>query len=523
MARSLISTLLLSSSLLSLASAGTVQMNIARSEAARNAQLQRRSLYKRSGTIQAELGNALTAGLYYVNVTIGTPAQDLMVQIDTGSSDVWVPSSTSSVCQDQQDGGCPGGAFISGSSSTFAVVEEGGFNISYVDGTGAAGDYFQDTFSIGGSTLKSLEMGLGSDSTISVGIMGIGYNTSEANVETGNGTIYANLPVAMVNDGLINTEAYSLWLNDLDSSDGSILFGGIDTKKFSGDLISVKVYPTGNTDVITSFTVALTSVSVTSPSGTDQLTPAGYAEPAILDSGTTITLLPDAIAEVVLEELGASFSREVGGYVVPCSLADKNGTLNFGFGSTGGPTIKVQVSELVLPLTSETGQTLTYNNGEAACQLGLEPAGEDPTLLGDTFLRSAYAVYDLINNRIALAQTEFNVTDSNVVSFGSSGAAIPSAATAPNEAEVTQTATGVPRVGVTATDTAGSGVATYNPTATGLNAASGFQATGTATSTSTHKKNAGGAGPAPFAWSGVLIGAISLGFMGIGGGLFSLL
>lgn len=61
-------------------------------------------------------------------------------------------------------------------------------------------------------------MGLATDSSIGVGIMGIGYNTSEANVDTGNGTIYANLPQAMQDAGLINANAYSLWLNDLRKS-----------------------------------------------------------------------------------------------------------------------------------------------------------------------------------------------------------------------------------------------------------------------------------------------------------------
>ena len=58
-------------------------------------------------------------------------------------------------------------------------------------------------------------MGLATQTTIGTGIMGIGYNTSEANIDTGNGTEYANLPLAMVNQGLINSAAYSLWLNDL--------------------------------------------------------------------------------------------------------------------------------------------------------------------------------------------------------------------------------------------------------------------------------------------------------------------
>lgn len=72
-------------------------------------------------------------------------------------------------------------------------------------------------------------MGLATDTSIGIGIMGIGYNTSEANIGTGNGTIYPNLPYAMANAGLIKSNAYSLWLNDLQANTGTVLFGGVDT------------------------------------------------------------------------------------------------------------------------------------------------------------------------------------------------------------------------------------------------------------------------------------------------------
>lgn len=100
-------------------------------------------------------------------------------------------------------------------SSTFNVVGPNEFNISYVDGTFSAGDYFTDAFSIGGTKLKNFQMGIATDGTIGIGIMGIGYNNSVANVFTGDGTVYANLPDALVDAGAIKSTAYSLWLNDL--------------------------------------------------------------------------------------------------------------------------------------------------------------------------------------------------------------------------------------------------------------------------------------------------------------------
>ena len=48
-------------------------------------------------------------------------------------------------------------------------------------------------------------------------------------------------------------------------------------------------------------------------------------------------------------------------------------------------------------------------------------------MLGDTFLRSAYVVYDLSNNEISLAQTNFNATKSNVMEIQSGTAGVPDA------------------------------------------------------------------------------------------------
>ena len=60
-----------------------------------------------------------------------------------------------------------------------------------------------------------------------------------------------------------------------------------------------------------------------------------------------------------------------------------------------------------------------------------------PYLLGDTFLRSAYVVYDLANNQIGIAPTDFNSTDSNIVPFPSMSAPIPDATTAPGQSAAT--------------------------------------------------------------------------------------
>lgn len=66
-----------------------------------------------------------------------------------------------------------------------------------------------------GATLKKFEMGLATATTIPYGLIGIAYANSEANVFTGNGSVYPNLVDSLVNQGIIPTQAYSLWLDDL--------------------------------------------------------------------------------------------------------------------------------------------------------------------------------------------------------------------------------------------------------------------------------------------------------------------
>ena len=47
-------------------------------------------LRKRAGTAGSTLLNAEADDLYLIDITVGTPPQDMSVQLDTGSADLWV-------------------------------------------------------------------------------------------------------------------------------------------------------------------------------------------------------------------------------------------------------------------------------------------------------------------------------------------------------------------------------------------------------------------------------------------------
>ncbi|QSZ35474.1 hypothetical protein DSL72_008344 [Monilinia vaccinii-corymbosi] len=388
-----------------------------------------RKLRRRSKTVASTLDNEET--LYFANGTLGTPPQELRFHIDTGSSDLWVNTASSTLCSKQGSPCKAAGTYSANSSSTYRFVSNY-FNISYVDGSGASGDYVTDIFTIGGTKLDQLQFGIGYVSSSAEGVLGIGYEINEAQVGRTGKLAYNNLPSQMVADGLINSNAYSLWLNDLDASTGSILFGGVDTAKYDGQLATLPIQK--ESGYYAEFLIVLTEVTLG-----DSVIAKNQALAVLLDSGSSLTYLPDAIAEAIYELVNAKYDPSAGAAYVPCSLASNSSALKFTFTS---PTIQVTMDELVIPVTSTNGRQLTFTDGSAACLFGIAPAGKGTSVLGDTFIRSAYIVYDLANNEISLAQTKFNTTSSNVVEITTGTAAVPDAILVPNAASASSGITG---------------------------------------------------------------------------------
>ena len=83
---------------------------------------------------------------YWVNVTVGTPPQSLALQLDTGSSDMWILSNKAQTCQQGQ---CLNGVFDPSKSSTYQFIADD-FNASYYEpGDWDAGNYITEVVGIG--------------------------------------------------------------------------------------------------------------------------------------------------------------------------------------------------------------------------------------------------------------------------------------------------------------------------------------------------------------------------------------
>ena len=209
--------------------------------------------------------------------------------------------------------------------------------------------------------------------------------------------------------GYIQSRAYSLWLNDIDADTGEILFGGVDTSKYHGKLHTIPLDKRKGKSSASEFVVTLTQLALTNDEGQSlNLTGGGYGIPVLLDSGTTYTYLPEDLYESLASEVGAQYIA--GTSIVPCSLRSYTGSIDFGF---SGYQIHVNFSELVVDAYDIYGYPITFSDGEQLCFFGIFPdSGSDGSyVLGDTFLRATYLVYDLDNEQIGLANTNFNVTE----------------------------------------------------------------------------------------------------------------
>ncbi|KHO00201.1 Peptidase A1 [Metarhizium album ARSEF 1941] len=391
-----------------------------------------------NGTAELTALNNITAAGYYVDFSIGTPGQSLKFQLDTGSSDTWMNSPQTRYCRSaaaqSQSGYCTA-TFKPEDSKTFSLVDEGGFDITYLDDQQITGDYFNDTVTIDGHEITNQQLGLALSSSRATGIVGLGFS---ANVATSNK--YPTIVDNMVDQGIIAHPSFSLYLNGIDAQSGTILFGGIDSAKYLGSLASLPLRPMPNDrgTNVTSYAIAIKSLSATGV----KVPPVAPESVAILDSGSTICLVPDSIANPIQDKFGVVTLQAQGGPATPlidCAWKGGKGKgagLSFGF---GGKTINVPIADMAVDNLPEEAQQI-LKGGDAppvlrgwgrVCLFGLGGSraygvrSDRFYLLGDTFLRSAYVAYDLANRQVGLAQSNVNATGSNVVEIQKGAKSLP--------------------------------------------------------------------------------------------------
>ncbi|TGO68733.1 hypothetical protein BOTNAR_0020g00030 [Botryotinia narcissicola] len=352
---------------------------------------------------KSNLANPYIGDIYMITVVqIGYPPQSITLSIDTGSSDVWVnpqcaTSGWASFCSSYPQ-------YDPTKSTSFVPLSQA-LNIAY--GIGAVtGAYATDNFMMGsGPTLKKLQFGVASGSNrMFAGIMGVSWGL-------GLGTGYYNIIDQLALQGLTKTRAFAMDLGNVDTASGSIIFGGLDTKKYYGSLIKNPIIPFYQSpDGYPRYWINMTYFGITFPGQLPtNLTSTGYAKPVIVDSGSTLSYLPPSLVNAMLPYFPGWVSKGGGLYTIPCSFRNIAGTMDFGF---AGQIIRIQLAQFI------------WFNG-ATCYGPIANAAEKTdVILGDTFMRGAYVVFDQDNANVHIAQAAN--CGSNVVPITSGTDGVPS-------------------------------------------------------------------------------------------------
>ncbi|CAN1243020.1 Aspartic proteinase A1 [Linum perenne] len=230
---------------------------------------------------------------YFGEIGIGTPPQTFTVIFDTGSSNLWVPSSKcyfSLACYLHSK-------YKSTRSSTY---EKNGKSAAIQYGTGAISGFFsQDNVKVGDLVVKNQEfIEATKEPSITFlvakfdGILGLGFQE----ISVGDAVpVWYN----MVDQGLINEPVFSFWFNRNADEDegGELVFGGVDPNHFVGEHTYVPVTQKGYWQ----FDMGDVLVDGKSTGG---FCSGGCA--AIADSGTSLLAGPTTIIAEVNHAIGAT-------------------------------------------------------------------------------------------------------------------------------------------------------------------------------------------------------------------------
>jgi hypothetical protein len=309
---------------------------------------------------------------YIGNITIGTPGQPFRVVFDTGSSNLWVPGKS---CRSK---GCRGKSMYDKTKSS--TYQPNGEPISIQYGTGSmSGVLDSDTTSILSINIANQVFGEATqladfffDQPMD-GILGLAYPGIAADYVT---PVFDN----MITQKLVQQPVFSVYLDSTPGDESSgILFGGIDSTKFSGQLQYIPV---------SSQTYWQTGLYGVLVNGQDQGDCNGFFSSCscIIDTGTSLIIGPTDSVNSLTSAIGT----------VNSDCSNINSLPNIVFKFKGASfTLTPQIYVI-----SEDFD----GSGQNQCQLGIQGSDGLPFwILGDTFIRQFYTVFDRGQNRIGFA------------------------------------------------------------------------------------------------------------------------
>jgi len=313
--------------------------------------------------------------LWVAEISIGTPRQTFRVVMDTGSSNLWIPSV---LCNFAQDLGCIGkNKYDHTQSKTYQADACWPLFIPY--GTGFMGGYLSnDTVWLGKVGIPKCEFG----EAIWLadffqpypidGILGLAYvNIAMDSVP----------PVfdVMWERKLIPEYLFSVYLSNTQNDNSSvIIFGGTDNAYYTGDIQWVDLlYPSY-------YLVNMETITV---DGENLHSCLLDLCPTVIDTGTSLIVAPPYVVDSLIAKIG-NVNQD-------CSNMNDLPPITFTLGG------------IDFELTSEFYVIQDLSNpNDPQCSLGIVECWEIAPLfiMGDPFLRAYYSVYDKGNSRVGFAK-----------------------------------------------------------------------------------------------------------------------
>ncbi|KAG0324004.1 hypothetical protein BG004_003568, partial [Podila humilis] len=315
-----------------------------------------------------------------VALTLGTPPQPFSLAIDTGSPVTWVTSTSCRV------GGCLDitQQFDCAMSSTCRTSATP-FNSSYVSGSGVSGMYIQETYNLGAMVFKGI-VGLVDINNLRLpptidGILGLWYYPKAGAV-----TILSVLK----NTTAITQPVMGVWLQasttlGVTNPGGELVIGGVNTERYVGDITYVDCI------VGRPWTIPMNGISI----GNNAIPLINVM--AAIDTGTSAMLMPESYADRINSAIpGAVKVTNLNGlWLLPCTPTSP-APITFTFGS-----YVAQVPYTSLAMQNQrynvVGGTFPYCKSSAMFPTGTVVAIEE-WIIGATFLRTVYSVYDFGTN-----------------------------------------------------------------------------------------------------------------------------
>ncbi|KAF2216981.1 hypothetical protein CERZMDRAFT_119702 [Cercospora zeae-maydis SCOH1-5] len=316
---------------------------------------------------------------YLSPVTIG--GQQLYLNFDTGSSDLWVFSSELSPRAIGNHS-----VFDPSKSSTFTPYEGASWRISYGDGSSASGIVGHDVVDVGGSTVQKQAVELATSISASFvtdpnsdGLLGLGFSSINTVRPERQKTFFENVMPDL---------SEPLFTADLEDNMGAgeYEFGRIDKAKYKGDIHYVDI---DNSDGWWQFPIPSVSVGDEYTFTCDQ-----DCTPAIADTGTSLLYLDSEVVQAYYDQVEGASTWQRNTYIYPCEA-----TL---------PGLSLQIGDHNVTIKGEDMTYLEFDNESGGpvghCLGGLQATFSSPQIVGDVFLKQVFAVFDGGNQRFGVAE-----------------------------------------------------------------------------------------------------------------------